>query len=101
VRPEPYWIRAFCEARAGRRALSVKDMQRAIDRDPHNWRYRYGLAIVRAAGGLDPRPAVAAAARMNPLEPVIDDAKVRLGTRSSRAWRRQARIILTTRQLVR
>ncbi len=101
VRPEPYWIRAFCEAKLGRGAPSVEDMQRAIDRDPKNWRYRYGLALVRGAAGLDPRPAVADAARLNPLEPVIEDAKVRFATRSARAWRRQARLILTDRQLVR
>lgn len=101
VRPEPYWIRAFCEAKLGRRARSVQDMQSAIDRDPHNWRYRYGMALVRGAGGLDPRRAIAQATSMNPLEPVIEDARVRFGTSNPQTWRRQARIILTTRLLVR
>jgi hypothetical protein len=66
-------------------------MQEAIDRDPDNWNFRYGLALARAAAGLDPRPEVRQARDMNPLEPLVQDAVKRFATDRPRLWKHRAR----------
>ena len=71
--PESHQVLGYCYARGGLRAKSVEAMQEAIDRDPRNWEFRYGMAIVRGAAGLDPRPAASDALRLNPLEPLTID----------------------------
>jgi hypothetical protein len=66
-------------------------MKRAIDRDAHNWNFRYGLALARAAAGLDPRPEVRQARDINPLEPLVQDAVKCFATDRPRLWQRRAR----------
>jgi Flp pilus assembly protein TadD len=70
VRPEPWEILGYCDARAGQYALARRAMDAARARDPHNWAYAYGQAIVYGVSGGDPRPYAAAALRMNPREPL-------------------------------
>jgi hypothetical protein len=91
MRPEPYQIRGFCYARRGSERQALQAMNKAIKRDPDNWEFRYGLALVRAAGGLDPRPAARAALRLNPLDELTTDAVKRFRTNDPRAWKRQVR----------
>ena len=55
-RPEPYELLGYCAIRDGRPRQAIGDMQEAIDRDPDNWNFHYGLALARGAAGLDPRP---------------------------------------------
>jgi hypothetical protein len=45
-------------------------MHAARARDPDNWRYAYGQAIVDGVSGRDPLPAAREALRLNPLEPL-------------------------------
>ena len=67
-RPEPFQLLAYCDVRLGAPALAVRAMGKAVRLDPDNWEYRYGLALVRAAAGIDPRPAARQAQRLNPKE---------------------------------
>jgi MFS family permease len=69
VRPEPYEILGFCQTRRGFHRLAVRALERAVERDPANWEFRYGLALVRAAAGLDPRKDARATLRLNPHDP--------------------------------
>ena len=90
VRPEPFELLAYCDVRIGRPRLGVTAMNEAVERDPHSWRLRYGLALVRGAAGLDPRAEARLALRLNPLEPRTRDGVRRFrGSRPDR-WRRQA-----------
>ncbi len=92
VRPEPYEILGLCDARrrgAGR--LAIQMMEQAVDRDPDNWEFRYGLALVRGAAQLDPRPAARAARRLNPRNELTRDAVRRFNTGDPRKWERRAR----------
>jgi hypothetical protein len=66
-------------------------MRRAVDRDPRNWEYRYGLALVRGSAGLDPRAPAREALRLNPNEPRAREAVRRFRTDEPRRWRREAR----------
>lgn len=92
VRPEPYEILALCDARrAGAGRLGVQMMEQAVDRDPRNWEFRYGLALVRGAAQLDPRPAARAAHRLNPKSELTRDALRRFDTGDPREWERRAR----------
>jgi hypothetical protein len=68
VRPEPWEVLGYCDARAGQYALATRAMDAARSRDPHNWRYAYGQAIIAGVAGRDPRPAAAEALRLNPLD---------------------------------
>jgi hypothetical protein len=91
ARPEPYAILAFCDVRLGELDLADRMMRNAVDRDPDNWVYHFGLSLIRAIRGKDPRPEVAAARRLNPL----DGAAIRLqrafeATDDPREWRRRA-----------
>ena len=67
ARPEPYAILAFCDVRLGDLELADRMMRNAIDRDPNNWVYHYGQALVLAAQGQDPQEEIAEARRLNPL----------------------------------
>lgn len=66
VSPEPYELIGYCEARLGADDRAIRMMSNAVRRDPENWRYSYGLAIVRGLAGLDPRAAADRAVRLNP-----------------------------------
>jgi hypothetical protein len=89
-RPEPYEILSYCNALSGRSAASIEAMQAAIKRDPRNWKYRYGLALVRAATGRDPRHAARQAVRLNPKERRARVALARFRSSNPAAWRRAA-----------
>jgi O-antigen ligase len=89
VRPEPYQTLGYCYARRGFGKRAIEAMERAVERDPDNWKYRYGLALVRAASGLDPRPAAAEAFRLDPLDQLSQDAVRRFRTSDPRQWKRR------------
>jgi O-antigen ligase len=91
-RPEPYEILAYCDLQARLAPLAVQMMQRAVDRDPGSWDLRYGLALVRASAGLDPRPAARAALVRNPNSPQAQEAAARFRrARDPMSWRAAAR----------
>ena len=90
VRPEPYELLGYCDVRLGAPALGVRAMNSAVTRDPGNWQYRYGLALVRAAAGLDPRPAARRALQLNPREPLAQEAVRAFDTSNRRLWRARA-----------
>jgi len=89
VRPEPWEILGYCDARAGQYGLARRAMAAARARDPRNWQYAYGQAIVDGVSGRDPRPAAANALRENP-DSVLARALVRnLARAGSKARRRE------------
>ena len=86
--PQANAIRAYCDALAGDRNAAIGEMQEAARLDPRHWRYRYGLAIVRAMAGGDPRPDLAAARRLNPLAELLrTGVPNRLAHAKPAAWR--------------
>jgi cytochrome c-type biogenesis protein CcmH/NrfG len=90
ARAEPWEILGYCDARAGQLALAVRAMDAARARDPNNWQYAYGQALVRANAGADPLPYARAAAHMNPLEPLARELLRRLS--KARTPARRAKI---------
>jgi hypothetical protein len=90
LRAEPEAVLGLCAARAGRYTAAITDMDAARARDPGSWEYRYGLAIVRAAAGQDPRPDIAAALRLDPLEPALQAAAVSFAATNPMTWKRGA-----------
>lgn len=90
-RPEPYEVLGYCDARGGYGGLAIKQMRQAVASDPDNWEMRYGLALVRAASGVDPRGAARAALRLDPREPLAQGAvEAFAGTSDPRKWKRRA-----------
>jgi O-antigen ligase len=89
-RAEPYEILAYCHSRRGEHGRAISMIKRAIERDPHNWELVYGLALVRAAAGKDPRDAAQRALRLNPLEPFTRGAVERFAETTPSKWQRQA-----------
>jgi len=71
ARPEPLQIVGYCAMQQGRPAEAVAAMRQAVAREPRNWAFRYGLALAQASGGANPRPALAAARRLNPRDPLV------------------------------
>ena len=91
ARPEPYAILSFCDVRAGDNELAERMMRNAVDRDPNNWVYHYGLALVLGAEGQDPRPEIAEARRLNPREPrTIEAERAFASTNDPEKWKRRA-----------
>ena len=90
VRAEPWEILGYCDVRLGSRELAVRAMQNALQRDPRNWQYHYGLALTRAAAGMDPRPQIRRARRLNPREDLLREEARRFDSRDPRTWRRRA-----------
>lgn len=91
ARPEPYAILAFCDVRLGKLELADRMIRNAVDRDPNNWIYHYGLALVLAAQGENPREAIAEARRLNPREPrAIEVEEAFASTNDPEKWKRRA-----------
>ena len=91
ARPEPYAILAFCDVRLGKLELADRMMRAAIDRDPNNWIYHYGHALVLAAQGQDPRDEIAEARRLNPREArAIEAEEAFASTDDPEKWKRRA-----------
>ncbi|HEY1275206.1 MAG TPA: O-antigen ligase family protein [Thermoleophilaceae bacterium] len=89
-RPQPFEILGYCDARLGRYDLAERMMRAAIRRDPRSWELHYGLAIVRAAGGHDPRPAARRALRLNPRGASTTELVAAFRTSDPEKWRRRA-----------
>lgn len=90
ARAEPYEILAYCEGAAGRLRSALGLVRSAQRRDPANWELHYAEAMVRAANGGDPRPALRVARRYNPLGELAVTAQSAAGDDAT-AWRRFAR----------
>jgi O-antigen ligase len=91
ARPEPYAILAFCDVRLGKDQLAERMIRDAIDRDPNNWVYHYGLALVLGAQGKSPRAEIAEARRLNPREPkTIAAQEAFASTNDPEKWKRRA-----------
>ena len=80
----------FCDVRIGQPRLGVEAMQAAVERDPDNWTYRYGLALTKAAAGIDPRPDARLAHEMNPRSQLTRDALERFDTSSPEVWKQRS-----------
>jgi hypothetical protein len=89
VRPEPWEVLGYCDARAGQYALATRAMNAARARDPRNWQYAYGQAIIDGVSGRDPRPAAREALRLNPLAPLAVELVRDLDRTRSPARRRE------------
>jgi hypothetical protein len=89
-RPEPYEVLGYCAIQDGRPSAAVADFRRAVDHDPDNWEYRYGLAVARAAAGQDPSPDVRTAQHLGPFQVLPDDAAQLFSTSNPRLWERRA-----------
>ncbi len=91
ARPEPYAILAFCDVRLGDNVLAERMMRNAVERDPNNWVYHYGLALVLGAEGENPRAEIEEARRLNPREPrAIDAEEAFASTNDPEKWKRRA-----------
>ena len=93
ARAEPYEILSYCDIRRGMPRLAIDAIDQAISLDPKNWNYRYGLAVIRAAAGLDPRTAALQALQLNPRDPFAQDAWLTFRSGSRQAWETQGKAI--------
>ncbi len=90
VRPDPYQVLGFCDSRAGQHELAVTMLETAIARDKGEWESYYGLALVKAVAGQDPRPAARKAYEMAPHEPLAQEGYELFRTGNPRIWKRRA-----------
>jgi hypothetical protein len=85
IRPEPYQMIGYCDIDQGRLTQAVAAMRKAVQEQPASWEFHFSLAIALAEAGQDPRQEYVTAARLNPREPSIAEAKSGLGAGSSPA----------------
>lgn len=90
ARPEPYQVLGFCDSRAGEHELAVQMLETAVARDPDSWDSYYGLALVEAAAGKDPRPSARRALELAPQEPLARNAVKRFHGGGPAQWRVRA-----------
>ena len=88
VRPEAYALIGFCDLQQGFPAEALTSMEKSVFYEKHDWNYRYGLAVARAANGLDPRAAAEQALMLNPHEAIILDAVRAFQKPGARNWER-------------
>jgi hypothetical protein len=86
MRPEPYEVIAYCDVQRDLPGLAINAISKAASLDPNNWNYAYGLGVMRAAAGYDPRPALRRALVLNPQEPLIQQAWQTLSKDSPERW---------------
>ncbi|MGI8440035.1 MAG: O-antigen ligase family protein [Thermoleophilaceae bacterium] len=91
ARPEPFEVIGYCDAKLGFGPLASQALEQAIARDPENWELHYGLALVKGAFRVDPRPAARTALRLNPRGSLPREAARRFRTDDPREWERRAR----------
>jgi hypothetical protein len=90
LRPEPWEVLGFCDSALGAHQLAVRALDNSVTRDPRSWETHYGLALVRAKAGLDPRREARRALARNPHDPQVVEAVKAFRRRSRAAWRRSA-----------
>jgi O-antigen ligase len=91
VLAEPFEVLGWCDARTGQSGLAIDALRAARRRDPDNWQYAYGLAVVQANAGEDGLPAAQLARRLNPLEPMA--RSLERGLRSAKASVKRRRAV--------
>jgi hypothetical protein len=91
VRPDPYQVLGFCDSRRGQNALAVQMLETAVARDKGEWESYYGLALVQAVAGQDPRAAVRKAYELAPKEPLAQEAVEMFKGGNPKVWRQRAR----------
>jgi hypothetical protein len=90
VRPEPYAIIGMCDLEQGYATASVSALRKAEAYDPTYWQYHYMLALALAGRGIDPRPQLDTALRLDPLESLTHSTLRRFGKTERRQWLRLA-----------
>jgi O-antigen ligase len=90
VRPDPYQLLGFCDSREGEHALAVSLLETAIARDRGEWESYYGLAVVQAAAGRNPRAAALKAYEMAPHEPLAEEGVELFSHGNPQIWKRRA-----------
>jgi O-antigen ligase len=90
ARPEPYEVLGYCAIRNGQARQAIDDMEEAIDRDPDNWNFHYGLGLARGAAAIDPRPEFRRAHDLNPLDVLTKDALRAFDSDQPQVWKRRA-----------
>ena len=90
VRPEPYQVLGFCDAFHGQNQLAVSVLETAVSRDKGEWESWYGLAVLKAAAGEDPRPAARKAYELAPGEPLTREGLRLFGKGNPHKWERRA-----------
>lgn len=89
-RAEPYELASYCDLRLGMNQAALAAMNKAVSLDPNNWNYRYGLVLMRAATGLDPRQAAREALALNPRDSDVQEAWQTFGLGKPAQWKAQA-----------
>jgi Flp pilus assembly protein TadD len=74
----------------GHAAEAIGDLRAAVARAGADWETHYDLAVVLAATGRDPRAEEAAARRLNPLEPAVQQLAGSFAGSDPRTWKRPA-----------
>jgi O-Antigen ligase len=90
VRPDPYQVLGFCDAYSGQDRLATAVLETAVSRDKGEWESWYGLAVVRAAAGEDPRLAARKAYELAPHEPLAVEGIRLFGKGNPQKWERRA-----------
>lgn len=89
-RAEPRMLLGWCATRGGHAAEAIGDLRAAVARASADWETHYDLAVVLAANGRDPRAEAAAARRLNPLEPAVQQLVGSFSGSDPRTWKRPA-----------
>jgi len=87
MRPEPFEVIGYCDTYHGSPGLGQRAISRAIARDRNDWEFHYAMAIAMAVGRKDPRPQLLLASRLNPLEPLLVQAREAFAASTRRTWR--------------
>jgi hypothetical protein len=86
-------VLGFCDLKRGLPHLGVEAMRAAVNHDPGSWETHYALALAQGSAGIDPRPSIRQAQRMNPFEPLVRRAVRRFSASSPTEWVTRAALV--------
>jgi hypothetical protein len=87
IGPRPYEVLAMCAARDGDPAAALRWAKAGVARDPNSWEPHYVLGLAQGSAGADPRPAIAAAEKLNPRSQLLQEAATKLDHIPPKQWR--------------
>jgi hypothetical protein len=91
VNAQAYEMLGYCDIHRNMPNAALTAINKAVSLDPHNSDYVLDLAVIRAAAGLNPLSAAQKAVSLNPKDPEVQAAWLKLRSAPPSQWQSDGR----------